>query len=331
MIVSVSRRTDIPCRHSEWFMNRIRAGYVVVRNPMNHGQISRIPLSPETVDGIVFWSKDPAPLMPYLKELSDRGYRYYFQFTLTPYGKNLEPGLRDKKEIEDCFRELAREIGRERIIWRYDPVVVNEVLNPAYHKREFARLCRELQGCMRSITISFVDMYEKRGIGNAAQRSGCPEAGSDALRLREEKLLRPVNKEEMEELAAFFSRTASSMGIPVNACCEEADLSALGVGRAACIDKAVLEEILGGKLRLKPDKGQRKGCGCYESIDIGAYNTCRNGCIYCYANHSPRSLEENLRKADKQGELLVGSVREGEKVRERKAVSCFEGQYELPL
>ena len=112
MIVSVSRRTDIPCRHSEWFMNRIRAGYVVVRNPMNHGQINRIPLSPETVDGIVFWSKDPAPLMPYLKELSDRGYRYYFQFTLTPYGKNLEPGLRDKKEIEESLANVYKRFPR---------------------------------------------------------------------------------------------------------------------------------------------------------------------------------------------------------------------------
>ena len=328
MILSVSRRTDIPCRHNEWFMNRIRAGYAVVRNPMNPGQLGRIALTPDVVDCIVFWSKDPAPLMPYLKELDARGYRYYFQFTLTPYGKNLEPGLRDKKEIEDCFRELARRVGSERIIWRYDPVVVNEVLDLNYHKKEFERLCRELQGCMRSITISFVDMYTKLG---REKTPAYEKEEEEALRSRAEKQLRPVTEEEMEELAAFFSHTASARGLSVNACCEGKDLVPFGVGRASCIDKAVIEDITGGKLKLKPDKGQRKGCGCYESIDIGAYNTCRNGCIYCYANHSPKSLEENLRKADRQGELLVGSVRDGEKVTVRKTASCLEGQYELPL
>ena len=209
MILSVSRRTDIPCRHSEWFMNRIRAGYAVVRNPMNPGQLGRIALTPDVVDCIVFWSKDPAPLMPYLKELDAMGYRYYFQFTLTPYGKNLEPGLRDKKEIEDCFRELARRVGSERIIWRYDPVVVNEVLDLNYHKKEFERLCRELQGCMRIITISFVDMYTKLGRGKTPAYEKEEE---EALRSRAEKQLRPVTEEEMEELAAFFSHTASARG-----------------------------------------------------------------------------------------------------------------------
>lgn len=206
--------------------------------------------------------------------------------------------------------------------------MVNEVLDLNYHKKEFERLCRELQGCMRIITISFVDMYTKLGRGKTPAYEKEEE---EALRSRAEKQLRPVTEEEMEELAAFFSHTASARGLSVNACCEGKDLTPFGVGRASCIDKAVIEDITGGNLKLKPDKGQRKGCGCYESIDIGAYNTCRNGCIYCYANHSPKSLEKNLRKADRQGELLVGSVRDGEKVTVRKTASCLEGQYELPL
>lgn len=348
MILSVSRRTDIPCRYSEWFMNRIREGFAVVKNPFNAGQLSRIPMTPEVVDCIVFWTKDPQPLMPYLKELDSRGYRYYFQFTLTPYGKALEPGLRDKKEIIRTFRSLAEQIGNRRIIWRYDPVVLNGEMGIGYHKQAFRQLCLELQGCMRSVTISFVDRYTGNGYW---QEPGKPEPAGDRgiqgdtkpagnLGNREnpgkseagkKNLLRDTAEAEMEELAAFFARTGAEYGLQVNACCEAKDLTTFGVGRASCIDRAVIEDILGGTVRLKQDKGQRKGCGCYESIDIGAYNTCPNGCIYCYANHSPKSLEANLRQMDKNSEMLVGHVKEGDKVTERKAVSCFEGQYTLKL
>lgn len=319
MILSVSRRTDIPCRYSEWFMNRIREGSAVVRNPFNAGQLGRIPMTPEAVDCIVFWTKDPQPLMPYLKELDNRGYRYYFQFTLTPYGKALEPGLRDKKEIIRTFRSLAEQIGSGRIIWRYDPVIINEEMGIGYHKQAFRQLCLELQGCMRSVTVSFVDRYSGNGYW---QKPGKPEA-------RRKSLLRDAAETEMEELAAFFCPHRRCIWVQVSACCEAKDLTAFGVGRASCIDRAVIEDILGGSVTLKPDKGQRKGCGCYESIDIGAYNTCPNGCIYCYANHSPKALEANLRQMDKNSEMLVGHVREGDKVTERRAVSCFDGQYGL--
>ncbi|WP_455619893.1 DUF1848 domain-containing protein [Eisenbergiella sp.] len=363
MILSVSRRTDIPCRYSEWFMNRIREGFAVVRNPFNAGQLSRIPMTPEVVDCIVFWTKDPQPLMPYLKELDSRGYRYYFQFTLTPYSKALEPGLRDKKEIIRTFRSLAEQIGSSRIIWRYDPVVLNETMGIEYHRKAFRQLCCELQGCMRSVTVSFVDRYTGNGYwqepgkpepawnygnpgkpdpvstsGNPGKTepagdTGNPENPENPVKAEAGKknLLRDTAEEEMEELAAFFARTGAEYGLQVNACCEAKDLTAFGVGRASCIDRAVIEDILGGTVRLKPDKGQRKGCGCYESIDIGAYNTCPNGCIYCYANHSPRSLEANLRQTDKNSEMLVGHIREGDKVTERKAVSCFDGQCTLKL
>ncbi len=360
MILSVSRRTDIPCRYSEWFMNRIREGFAVVRNPFNAGQLSRIPMTPEVVDCIVFWTKDPQPLMPYLKELDSRGYRYYFQFTLTPYGKALEPGLRDKKEIIRTFRSLAEQIGSRRIIWRYDPVVLNGEMGIGYHKLAFRQLCLDLQGCMRSVTISFVDRYagnrywQEPGKPEPAGTSGKPGKPEPAGNLGiqgdtkpagdlgntenpgkseagKKNLLRDTAEAEMEELAAFFARTGAEYGLQVNACCEAKDLTAFGVGRASCIDRDVIEDILGGTVRLKPDKGQRKGCGCYESIDIGAYNTCPNGCIYCYANHSLKSLEANLRQTDKNSEMLVGHVKEGDRVTERKAVSCFDGQYTLKL
>ncbi|MFQ8600525.1 MAG: DUF1848 family protein [Oscillospiraceae bacterium] len=161
MILSASRRTDIPAHYADWFWNRIEAGSVLVRNPVNPRQISRISLDPALVDCIVFWSKDPAPLLATLPALAERGYPYLFQFTLTPYGPSLEKNLRPKREILHTFRCLSRMIGPERVHWRYDPVLLNDTCTPDWHKAAFASLCRALSGYTRACTISFLDGYGK--------------------------------------------------------------------------------------------------------------------------------------------------------------------------
>ncbi|MCI8360750.1 MAG: DUF1848 domain-containing protein, partial [Clostridiales bacterium] len=157
MILSVSRRTDIPCCYPEWFLNRLRAGYVLVPNPFRPRQVSRIVLSPETVDCIVFWTKDPAPLMAYLPEIDRMGYKYCFQFTLTGYSGDIEKGLRPKKEIVETFRQLSRQTGRQRIQWRYDPILPRDGWTAERHLDVFAGLCRRLGEWTRGITVSFVD------------------------------------------------------------------------------------------------------------------------------------------------------------------------------
>ena len=300
MILSASRRTDIPAFYADWFMRRIDAGFVLTRNPMNHAQLSRIPLSPETVDAIVFWTKDPQPMLGRLPELDAAGYRYYFQFTLTPYGRTLERGLRDKAEILNTFAALARCIGRERVVWRYDPIILNDTLNVGWHREQFARMCGRLAACTDTVTISFVDLYAK-----------CRSP-----------LLREITPDEMTELAGFIGETARAHGLRVTACCEKADLTPCGIERAACIDKARLEKLCGGPLALAPDKNQRAGCGCVQSVDIGMYNTCLNGCVYCYANRSPSAAARQHARHDPAAPLLIGGVLPGETVTERKGASA---------
>ena len=294
MILSASRRTDIPCFYSDWLLNRLREGCVMVRNPMNRRQVSRLALSPACVDAIVFWTKDPAQLLGRLDELDGMGYRYLFQFTLTPYDKSLEPGLRDKASLVRTFQELSGRIGPERMIWRYDPIVVTENYPPAYHEQQFAALCEQLCGCTEEVIVSFVDPYRKLG-----------------------KRIEAVRREDMAALAAIIGETAAKYRMSAKACCEDLDLTPYGIGRAACIDRQRLERLCGGPLSLAPDKNQRPGCGCCESVDIGAYNSCLNGCVYCYANHSAASVQRHHALHDPSSSLLIGHVEPEDRVTDR--------------
>ncbi len=294
MILSASRRTDIPCFYGEWFMNRIRAGYVLTRNPMNHSQLSRVPLTPNIVDCIVFWTKDPASFLPYLDELDGLGYRYYFQFTLTPYNRTIEPGLRDKLSVEDTYIMLSKRVGIDRMIWRYDPIILNDLLDLAFHKLEFKRMCEKLSGFTDTVTVSFVDLYAKL----------------------KTPLVRAITDGEMAELSGYIADTGKAYGLRPVACCEN-DLVLFGIGRASCIDLDRIEKICGCKLDLNPDKNQRSGCRCVESVDIGAYNTCMNGCIYCYANDNPLTTRRRFDAHDPNSEILVGKLTGDEKITER--------------
>lgn len=296
MIVSASRRTDLPRWYGEWFENRLRAGYALVRNPMNAAQLRRVSLAPEDVDCFVFWTKDPAKFMPRLGVLDEAGYSYYFQFTLTPYGRELEPGMRDKRRIVDTFIALAKRIGRQRLVWRYDPIILNSFIGVDYHRAEFARMCGLLAPYTDTVTISFADMYPKL----------------------KTTLIRPVDDDEIAELASFIGGVAHSHGLQAVACCESADLSRFGITRAACIDAARIERITGRALRLRPDRNQRPGCGCAESVDIGAYDTCPAGCVYCYANRPGKGGDFDAAKRryaahDPHAEMLWGDATQNPK------------------
>lgn len=290
MILSVSRRTDIPAFYSEWFMNRIKEGYVLTRNPFNPNQINKIMLSPDFIDCIVFWTKDPLPMLNQLKVLDDMGYHYYFQFTLTPYDKEIERNLRDKKELIRTFQTLSELIGKERVFWRYDPIILNDTITEQYHIQQFTRLCGELKEAAASCTISFVDLYAK------------------LARAVKGNIIREINKDEMQRLAKEFSEISGMNGIELKACCEEMDFTSLGIKPSACIDKEVIERIWGHPTKNKKDYNQRSGCGCVKSVDIGAYNTCKNGCIYCYANHSEASISRNCNKYFPGSDILIPGI-----------------------
>ncbi len=299
MILSASRRTDIPGYYSEWLVNRLREGYAYYRNPMNHAQLCKVLLTPENIDCIVFWTKDPAPMMDRLGELDARGYKYYFQFTITPYGlpyrgtavgKQLEPKLKEKKEILETFQFLSERLGRDRVLWRYDPIIINENITEEYHLEQFRTLCHELSDYTELCTISFADVYRK--LNNTVK----------------EQVLREIKQEQMHRVAAAFSGIAECQGIALRACCEAIDLTGDGILPASCIDQATVEKVCGHPVDAGKDKSQRPHCGCMKSVDIGAYNTCRNGCVYCYANHSMASIDRNCGRHDPASPIMIGSL-----------------------
>lgn len=309
MILSASRRTDIPAYYSQWLVNRLQAGFVLARNPMNHAQVSKIMLSPDIVDCIVFWTKDPQNMLDKLDAVDNLGHKYYFQFTVTPYDKSIEKGLRDKEEIIKTFCSLSQKIGKEKVLWRYDPIILTDKFDIAFHKEQFASLCSKLSNYTSCCTISFVDIYRKL----------------------KTSLLREINQEETEELCELILTIAEDFGITVKACCEKSFLLRYGIGKANCIDPIVIEKICGYSLDIKRDKNQRDSCGCYESIDIGVYNTCKNGCIYCYANYNDTSLNNNCKRHNPKGSLLIGDIGENEKVTIRDVKSHKNKQIKLQI
>lgn len=310
MILSVSRRTDIPAFYAEWFFQRIREGFLYVRNPMNPRQVSRIGLSPEVVDCIIFWSKNPAPMLERLDEL--REYPFYFQFTLTGYGRDIEPGLPDKrKEVIGTFQKLSEKVGKERVVWRYDPILVNDRYTMEYHWKAFEEIAGCLKGYTEKVVISFVDFYAK------------------TLRNTKDLYIKSLSREEMREIAEGMAQIAKSCGLVIETCAEQINLQDVGIRHGSCIDKKRIEKIAGCSLSVEKDKNQREACGCCESIDVGAYNTCRNGCRYCYANYHEEQVRKCIACYDVDSPLLCGRIEPEERVTERKVRSFRNPQLSI--
>lgn len=312
MIVSVSRRTDIPAFYADWFFRRLKEGFVLVRNPMNVHQVSRVRLDAEAVDGFVFWTKNPAPMLDKLPLLQGRA--YYFQFTLTAYGRDVETHLPSKgRVLVPTFRRLAEIIGPERVLWRYDPILLNDVYTPEVHLRRFEALAKRLAPYTRRCTISFFAPYRV------------------ALRNTLNLGLWPIDTERKIFLAKRLAEIAKGYGLEMVACAEETDLFPYGVKPASCVDGELFAKLLGCPLHAEKDKNQRPLCGCVESIDIGAYHTCRNGCRYCYATSSEAAAKENARFHDPASPLLIGELGEKDAIHEREMRSLCERQTRLSL
>lgn len=307
MIISASRRTDIPNYYSDWFFNRIKEGYVYVRNPMNIHQVSRVSLKPDVVDGIVFWTKNPTRMINRLNELRD--YVYYFQFTLNSYSTDAEPNVPSKSDvIIPVFQKLSKIIGKDKVIWRYDPIFFTEKYSIDYHVKYFGLMAAKLAPYTEKCTISFIDFY--KNIQKNTRTLG---------------IIQPTI-EQTEEIAQKLSLIAMNAGLPVETCAEEIDLQKFGVNHSSCIDKSRLERIGGYTLKVEKDINQRAICGCISSIDIGAYNTCLNECLYCYANYSKKTVDNNFGEHDSSSPLLFGLVGANDVIKEREVKSCKECQ-----
>lgn len=306
MIISASRRTDLPACYSDWFLNRVRERYVLVRNPMNPHSVSRVDLSPDAVDCIVFWTKNPTPMLDKLDALKD--YPFYFQFTLTPYENDVETNLPPKFRLVEAFHRLAERIGPERVIWRYDPIFLNGRYSFTFHEEFFARLAEQLKGCTEKCTISFLDVYPKIKRQLAQLETG------------------EVPTQQQRALAKRLAEIATQYGLKIDVCSEEGDFSEFGISRAHCIDPALISRLLGFPVKAGKDKNQRPECGCIASVDIGAYDTCRNGCRYCYANHSLEAVRRNSASYAPLSPLLCSRLCPEDTVRNRKAESLNPNQ-----
>ena len=257
MIISASRRTDIPSLHTKWFLNRLKEEYVITQNPISKNNFYKIPLNKNIVDIIVFWSKNPN--IDFLKEVRDLGYEFYLHFTITPYNKNIEKNIPDKNLLIKNFQIISKLFGKEKIIWRYDPIILNDDFDANYHINNFKNFADNLNGYTDECIFSFVQIYSKI-------KNNIKNINDD------DKLLLIENMKEISE----------KNNIKLKSCSQ--DFDNIRVEKSACIDKERIQKILGYSIKEKKDKSQRKLCNCIESIDIGIYNTCTNGCIYCYAN-----------------------------------------------
>ncbi len=317
MIISASRRTDIPAFYTEWFMNRMKDGYVIVRNPMNYNQLSRVCLTADLVDCIVFWTKDPRPMIPRLTELSD--YTFYFQFTLTAYGRDVEKNLPDKKSVLiPAFRELSRLIGPERVIWRYDPILITSRYSEAYHLKAFREIAEALSGYTEKCVFSFVDSYARNQ--KALKALGIQAQTNDAMR-RMAKKMRDIAAENHMRIAT---------------CAERINLEDLGIDHNACVDKQLIERLTGGTIKNtkknSKDQGQRGDCRCMPSKEIGAHNTCGHGCVYCYANFSPESVKKSMALYDPNSPILCDKIGENDVIKDAgdmKKLVITDGQMSL--
>ena len=307
MIINTGQRTDIPAFYADWFANRLREGYVCVRNPYQPDQVSRYVLSPTVVDLIGFCTKNPAPMFPYMDLLKDYG-QYWF-VTITPYGRDIEPNVPDKRFLLECFRRLSDTVGARCIGWRYDPILLSERYTADYHLRAFGKIAAALEGYTGTAVISFIDLYPK-------VRRNFPEA-------------REVTAEQRMILGKAMIEIAASHGMTLKPCAEGDELAPYGADCRGCMRMEDYEKALGKRLNAPGRKGARAECACYLSCDIGAYNTCRHLCRYCYANAEPAVVLARSRLHDPRSPFLIGGCRPDDKIHDVPQRSWIDGQMTL--
>jgi hypothetical protein len=290
MIVSASYRTDIPAFYGDWFMRRREAGACRVPNPYG-GQIHEIPLDREAVDGYVFWTRNPGPFRAALSEVAARGFAFMVQVTVTGYPRQLEASVLAPERVIGLIEELAGDYGPRVAVWRYDPLLITSLTPPDWHRRNFTELARAIAGAVDEVVFSFAQIYAKtrRNLNRAAARQGFawhdpPEADKRAL-------------------LAELGEIARGLGLRPTLCAQPALLSP-GLGPARCIDAGRLSALAGRAIGART-KGNRPGCLCAESRDIGAYDSCPHGCVYCYAVRNPGLAKRAYRAHGSASPFLI--------------------------
>lgn len=287
MIINTGGRTDTVQYYTDWLMRRFEEGYALTRNPLFPTKVNRYELDPKVVDCVVFCSKNYQPILPRLHEITDR-FNTYFHYTITAYGRDIEPGVPPIDESMATLIELSQLMGRQRVSWRYDPVLLTRDYTIQRHLETFDRMARVLAPHIDRCIFSFVEMYKKL-------RFNMPE-------------LIPLSVEGMDELARGLGSIAATYGMRIQTCGTNGDFSRYGIQSSGCMTLDILGEANGVAFKNRKHKGMRQGCHCIESRDIGAYDTCLNGCKYCYANQTPQKAIENYKLHDPASPLLLGQV-----------------------
>lgn len=302
MIISASRRTDIPAFYADWFIRRIRAGYCLVPNPFQPQRAARISLTPEDVDVIVFWTRHPRPLLAYLDELDQLGYRYYFQYTLLNNPPQIDPKTPPLETALKTFHQLVDRVGPEKVIWRYDPLVFSNISDANFHRQTFQYIAHQVCDYTYRVVISVMDYYRKlnKRLANLAQ------AGIQLQLLDTQTLQQSSSEftEQFECLMRSLAETASENGMQITSCAEEIDLRPYGIQPGKCIDDELIKKVFGLEVSPQKDPSQRPACGCVASKDIGVYDTCLFGCLYCYATSSFERARGNFERHDPEAAAL---------------------------
>lgn len=312
MILNTGNRTDIPAYYSPWFYNRVRDGYVLVRNPYYPQQVTRYRLTPDVVDCLCFCTKNPDPMLERLEEL--RPFNQLWFVTITPYGKDIEPNVPEKRRVMESFKSLSTLVGAERIIWRYDPIFIAENLGYSvdFHIQSFEVMAAELQEYTGTCIISFIDLYAKT-------KRNFPG-------------VKEVAGEQREQLGEAFSQIAQRYGLSIKSCCEGIALQKYGIDPSGCMTKEVIEQAIQSPLDLAGQLSRaRQECGCLLGSDIGAYNTCGHGCLYCYANYDQETVRENRKRHDPESPFLVGGHEAYDEIKDARQESFCSGQVMMEL
>ena len=294
MIINTGLRTDIPGFFSKWFYNRIEEEYVYVRNPYYKSQVFHYKLNPELVDCIIFCTKNPKPMLSNLDKISEFNQLWFV--TITPYKKEIEPNVPSVNKVIKSFKELSSQTGKESVSLRYDPILINDKYTLDYHIGAFEKIASSLSDHTSEIIISFIDLYEKT-------KRNFPQA-------------REVSKEERLIIGKEFSNIARENNLILKTCVEGKELDKFGIDSLGCMTKEVIERAIHNKLDVRVKKSRNRPCDCLLNNDIGEYNTCNHGCLYCYANSNKQLVKRNFKRHDPDSPILIGNIREEDEIKE---------------
>lgn len=307
MILQTGMRTDIPAFYSRWFANRLKEGFVLVRNPYNPENITRYKISPDVVDLIGFCTKNPAPMFEYMDLL--KAYGQYWFVTITSYGRDVEPNVPPKEKVMEAFRKLSDIVGINSISWRYDPIFIDGKYTLERHIADFEKVAKYLAGYTKVCVISFIDLYKKV--------------------LRNFPQVNEVDHADRLSIGKAFVEIGRKYGITIKPCAEGRELERYGADCSGCMTIPTYETALGMKLNAPKKKALRSECSCLLGSDIGEYDTCGHLCRYCYANNDVQVVQRNMRNHNPDSPLLIGNLHERDKIHDAKQESWIDNQLTL--